>query len=347
MANARTRRSCVSALVFALASMWCADARTESATSALSWVRLPGAETCISTPELGSRIEKHLGRAVLVSPSVADVSIEGRIASTGVGAGRRYRATVGGTRRDGTPIGTREITSSGAECGSLDDGLVLVIALMIDPNALEPSPPRESPPPPSPIVTREIIHERTIVHEPPAVSPPSAWVVQGAAVGVASIERLPGVAPGLGIALRGGPTKLAALELSLGIVPSTSLEVGSRSVELGLFEAGLAYCPGVGLGPRVEAIGCVGMRAGAIRSRGRGFSTDTEVERGLADIALGPRVLVTLVGPVFAVVSLTALVPLVRQETTARNRAGESVVLHERSVFGAEAAFGLGLHFSP
>ncbi|HSO37851.1 MAG TPA: hypothetical protein VLT33_35230, partial [Labilithrix sp.] len=113
-------------------------ARAERSTSALSWVRLPGSEACITAPELGARIEKHLGRSVLVSPSVADVSIEGRPEALGSGAARRYRVVVGGTRRDATLIGTREMISQGSDCRALDDGLVLVIALMIDPDALSP-----------------------------------------------------------------------------------------------------------------------------------------------------------------------------------------------------------------
>ena len=80
------------ALLLALLGTLCtaSTARAERSTSALSWVRLPGSESCITAPELGARIEKHLGRAALVSPSVADVSIEGRAEASGSGAARRY-----------------------------------------------------------------------------------------------------------------------------------------------------------------------------------------------------------------------------------------------------------------
>src|SRR5437762_12901629 len=96
-----------------LASGGEAAAEATKATSSRSWVRLPGAESCISTPDLGARIEKHLGRAVLVSPSIADVSIEGRVETVGAGAARKFKVVVGGARRDGTTIGTREMTSPG------------------------------------------------------------------------------------------------------------------------------------------------------------------------------------------------------------------------------------------
>ncbi len=345
-------RPVVTSLVGAFAVIWstAAGADATTATSALSWVRLPGAEGCVSTQELGARIETHLGRSVLVSPSVADISIEGRIVASGAGAATRFRATVGGTRRDGTPIGSRELVSPSTDCRALDDGLVLVLALMIDPNALEPA--RREPasgepePRPSEPVTREVVHERLVVREVERPSP-SPWMVQASLTGLVAIERLPGMAPGAGLVLRAGPSRLVAFEVSLGLLPAATLMADGRAVDLTLFEGGLAFCPTVALGPRIDAIGCAGMRVGAIRTRGRDFAKNAEVDRGLADVALGPRLVVTIAGPLFALASATALVPLVRQATTATRGDGETVTLDERSFLGAELGLGLGLRFSP
>lgn len=323
---------------------------SSSTTSALSWVRLPGAESCIIASDLGARVEEHLGRKVLVSPSAADVSIEGRVEVTGQGAARRFRATVGGTRRTGEAIGTREITSPGSDCRGLDDGLVLVVALMIDPDAMEPA--KREPPPalPAPI-TREIVSEKIIVREIERVpsEPPAsqAWHVDASASAVAAIERAPGVAPGARLALRAGPSRLVAFELSFGTVPSAALDAGARTVAYTILEGGLAFCPGVALGARVEVGGCAGLRLGDVRSRGQGFGTDHDVDRGLADVAAGGRLAVGITGPLFAVATANAVVPLVRQVTTATNAAGDEVVLHERSALGAELGAGLGLRFSP
>jgi hypothetical protein len=334
-------------LATALALLPC-RARAEANTSALSWVRLPGSESCITTPELGARVEKHLGRPVLVSPSVADVSIEGRVEAVGTGPARKYRAVVGGTRRDGTLIGTREMTSPGTDCRALDAGLVLVVALMIDPDALSPARPEPPPPgPPPPEVTREIIHER-VVHEVERVDVPARpWLVQASISGAAAIQRVPGVAPGSTLALRAGPSALVAFQASLGVVLGGELTVGSRAVDYSLLEGGLAYCPAVPMGRRVDAGGCAGVRVGAVRSQGRGFAADREVDRGFADVALGPRVEVTLAGPLFAVASASALVHLVRHETTLTDAAGKSVVADARSILGAELGIGLGVRFSP
>ena len=50
--------------------------------SALSWVREPGAESCIGTVELGQRVERLVG-PMLVSAPEGQVSVEGRIRRAG------------------------------------------------------------------------------------------------------------------------------------------------------------------------------------------------------------------------------------------------------------------------
>lgn len=319
-------------------------AYAESSSSALSWVRLPGAESCIATAELGERIERHLGRSVLVSPSVADISIEGRVARQS----KQFKATIGGAKRDGTPMGTRELVSTTGSCRELDDALVLAIALMIDPDALAPKPKEETEAAPAPPpVTREVIHERTVIHEVervPATSPP--WILEGMIYGAASLERLPGVGLAVGGALRFGPHRLAAVEVSFGGMPSQSLDVDRRSVDFSLYEGGIAYAPSFALGSRFEAGGVVGLRAGAIHSSGSRFASNGDVDRGLADIAAGARLRFAVAGPLFLSTSATALVPLVRQETTVVDGANV-IVVHRRSAVGADFGLGVGISFSP
>ncbi len=325
------------------------SAAADGVTSSLSWVRLPGAEACATTPELGARVEKHLGRSVLVSPSVADVSIEGRIEPVGAGAAKRYRAVVGGTRKTGQPIGSREIVSETADCRSIDDGLVLVIALMIDPDAMDPARPAPPSPPVASPVTREIVTERVVVREverPAAPSP--AWLVDASAAGLASIARVPGISPGAAVALRTGPTRLVAFEVSFGAVPSAELGVtGGRAVEYTLLEGGLAYCPGIAFARRLEAIGCAGARLGAVRASGRGFDRNSDVDRGLFDVAVGARFAVDVVGPLFVVATGSLVVPVVRERTVATSANDSTITLHDRSAVGGELGAGLGLHFSP
>jgi hypothetical protein len=84
-----------------------------------------------------------------------------------------------------------------------------------------------------------------------------------------------------------------------------------------------------------------------VRSRGRGYDTDHDVDRGLVDFALGPHVELTLAGPLYATASANAVVALVRQQTTMTDATGKSVLLSERSALGGELGLGLGVRFSP
>src|SRR5579871_2651613 len=130
------------------------QAEAEAPPSSLGWVRLPGAESCIATRDLARDVEQRLGKAVFVSPAQAEVIVEGRIeAVTGGEAAFRARLTL--TNAQGAVLGTRDLdVPAGSTCRSIDDQLSLVIALLIDPDAIlaprgAPSPPPVPPVPPA------------------------------------------------------------------------------------------------------------------------------------------------------------------------------------------------------
>src|SRR5262245_50490366 len=100
------------------------------AKTALSFVREPGAEHCIAALELGQRVE-HVVGPVLVSAADAELSVEGRIARTAEG----FSASIVIADREGRILGRRELQTRQAECRLLDDQLVFVIAVAIDPDA--------------------------------------------------------------------------------------------------------------------------------------------------------------------------------------------------------------------
>ena len=329
------------------------SARAETgttSTSALSWVRLPGAGSCIGTAELGSRVEAHLGRRVFATATTADVSIEGHVEPRG----HKFTVTLGGARRDGTSLGTRELESEGPDCRTLDAGLVLVIALMIDPDAIGATPapiasPTAAAAAPGPAtVTREGIHETTIVreihHDAPAAAP---WRVDAHLDGSLGFGRLPALAPGVLLAIEFGPWKRFPIQVTLGTSATGAVSYAERSASFLLVEGGVGMCPGLPLGRRVELGGCAAVRAGGVRSVGRGFEREQAVERGLVDVVAGPRVALTVAGPVFAIATASAVVPLVRQRTTFTGLDGAQIVLHERALLGAELIVGIGVHFSP
>ncbi len=343
----------VAALGIALGSLARpAGAEPRQTTSALSWVRLPGAESCIAAPELSTRVEARLGRSAFVSPSAADLSIEGRIERKG----GRFHAVVTGTRRDGTAIGTREL--EGADCRGMDDGLVLVLALMIDPDAsLAPRPqtPKEAAPP-------EVVRERVIIREvhevretpaPEKVAPPQTpWGLDGFAEGGLALGRVPGAAPALGAGLTLVPPHFVPLELALGLVPEGSLESRGRTVSFWSVDGHFRVCPALVLRPRprpfaLEASACLGLRVGTLSAKGTGFDVNLDGSRGLVDAAAAVRLRATIVGPLFAFASVGLGAPLVRQRILATGAGGAVETLYERPPVGFDASLGLGVHFIP
>lgn len=328
-------------------------AAAEPSPTALSFVRLPGAESCIAAAELGGRVEERLGRKVLVPASEATLSLEGRVERLRSGA---FRATVSGSRRDGAPLGTRELVTRGADCRALDDDLVLVLALLVDPDAAlgprEASPPSPEAPP-APPAAAPVVHERVVVREivhAPA-EPAAPWRVDAELAAAGAVGRVPGSALGAALAVRFGPRPLVTFEVGATILPAATLEVDGapgRRVDLALADARLGYCPAVPLGGsgRVELGGCVGVRLGAIRTAGEGFAGAEPTTQGLADGAAGGRVSLGLVGPLRATLGATGLVPFVRHEVRASQGARE-LLLSRQPLFAGELTLGLALRFSP
>src|SRR5450432_3410627 len=102
----RVRAYELSAIFFIAA--FSAEAQPEVArTSSLSWVRTEGAESCIGTKELASKIEAVLERAIFVSATDADISIEGRIGQPPNGVG--WKAVLQVSNARGESIGTRDV----------------------------------------------------------------------------------------------------------------------------------------------------------------------------------------------------------------------------------------------
>ena len=109
--------------------------RAQAAEAALSWVRLDGAEGCISAPGLAKLVEERIGRPVLQPPARAEVSIEGRVGPHPDG-GWLAIVDVGG--RDGRLLGRRELRVKQGPCAALDRPVSLIISLIIDRDAAGP-----------------------------------------------------------------------------------------------------------------------------------------------------------------------------------------------------------------
>ncbi len=119
----------------------CAQEAPAPRHASLSWVRLPGAESCVSSTELGRAVEARLSRRVFVSAAEAELAVEGRVEHEG-----GWRAVLQVAGPDGAILGERTLDSDAEGCEQLGDMVAVAVALMIDPLTAPPQPDAEPPP---------------------------------------------------------------------------------------------------------------------------------------------------------------------------------------------------------
>lgn len=101
----------------------------------LVWERGAGAERCISADELARAVEVHAGRPLLSTEATdggdARVRVTGRVARDRAAGG--FRATFEISRSDGGAGSHRVVGLKGTNCRGLDEALVLVLAVAVEP----------------------------------------------------------------------------------------------------------------------------------------------------------------------------------------------------------------------
>jgi hypothetical protein len=112
----------------------------------LEWVRLEGAGSCIDAAQLEARVQRRLGTDPF--DARASRSIEGVARRTR--AAWRAQIAVRARPSDANPP-LRELESTGADCESLSNAVVLAVALAIDPAAALSDAPVEPTPAPRPV----------------------------------------------------------------------------------------------------------------------------------------------------------------------------------------------------
>lgn len=111
-----------------------------------AWVRGAGAESCPTEATLANIVAARLGRDPFSRDSPR--FIEGVVERTPSGWSAHIRMS-----KDGSGLGTRELTSEGPDCSSITAASVLAIAIGIDPDAalgIAPNTPPAAPPPAPP-----------------------------------------------------------------------------------------------------------------------------------------------------------------------------------------------------
>lgn len=313
----------------------------EPRTSSLSWLRMPGAEECVTTQALARAVEERLGRAAFVSAAQADLSVEGSIAKKGAG----FAATITVRDAKGETLGTREIARDVAKCEELTDSIALVVALMIDPDAATRPKPAPAPPPPAdpppPVV---VVREKPVVVEVP-VEPKrrEPWRFEGGGALTAVTGLAPTVAPGLTATALVHPP-----EIPLGFhgfaslfLPTTADGAGaSASVDMGY--VGGSLCPTI-RGRHASVMACIGGHVGLLRPRAKVGSTPLKEQVLPLWNLLGElRLSVPLVHPIGIFMGIGAALPLLRPTFEYRRPDGSVSELHRVSVVAATADLGVG-----
>jgi hypothetical protein len=252
---------------------------------------MPGAEGCIGTTELGSRVERLVG-PVLVSATRAQVSVEARVARARDG----FEATVVIADASGRTLGQRRLHSASPDCRELDDSLVFVIAVAIDPDAALAELPGEfaTDDDPGPELLAEFeahppgrsgwrpISGAEAPRAPEGPRTPREQSSRGPEISLAgaaapqlAVGLLPGVTLGVG----------AAFGLALGEqwlwlrtdvwLPRDQPPAGARGVSLGLTQLGLAVCPLSLRGGAWESSLCAGITAALLTAEPLGFDGRT------------------------------------------------------------------------
>lgn len=320
----------------------------EPRTSSLGWSRLPGAEGCIAPAALARAVEQRLGRAVFVSTSRAELSVEGRVERTKDG----FRATVALFDQAGRPLGERELSRDGDRCDAMDAELSLVLAVMIDPEAaLAPPPPTALPPAATPAPTTRVVIQReevpVLVPVPAEPARPLRWYA--GAAGAIGLGVLPGAAPGLAVRLGVLPARLPGLEL-YGVTWAKRRAEGADgrgASDLSLAYAGLAVCPLRGELGRTRLASCAGGELGAITARGVGLDRSREDDRLVGSVVVSGRASVRLAGPLHVDLAVSLGAPLRRDAFFYRNEAGERLDLFRPSPVTATADLGLSVVVPP
>ena len=218
---------------------------------ALQWVQRDGAATCIGDRELAAAVTARLGNAP--THGQTRLVIDGEIAPSGAG----WTAAIHTADEHGVALGQRDLHEPAADCRALDDKLVLVIALIIDPELLDEAPA----PAPAPTRTPTTI-ERVV-----AVAPKRPWHVGASVAALASRGMLPGFGFGTAIAATIEPPRGWPIEISTTLWPYDRANAEPGGANLFQLTGGIALCPRL-VGPLSL---CAGAEAGEARARGFGF----------------------------------------------------------------------------
>lgn len=333
----RSMRASVRATALVLVFAGVARADTPALRVSLSLTRARGAESCITAHDLAQRVEARLGRSTFVSASQADLFVDAHIAKSSPG----WRATIAASHANGDKAGLRELSTTQADCRALDDDLVLVVALAIDPLAdTRPPPPSPPPPPPPP----ERVYIRVVV---PAPRPQWSFEAHAQAL-VLSVPTA--ATPALELAAVTTPPGAWPIELGAIVSRIEDADVAGHGAALRLALGTAATCPQLIARGHSELAACVGVAIGALIVRPHDLSPASDHDLFAAFATARARGRIRLTSSLDVIAELGGVAALMRRSLyyTALDPTTLQVVRHEvyaEPVVGWLAALGIAMHF--
>jgi hypothetical protein len=359
---------CVACALFAYAP----GARAQQAGLGLNWVRLAGAESCVTATQLMNRLEARAGRILFVRSGEATLSIDGYVSP--VAAPEGWAVTLELDDAHGKVLGRRDLgVLPGRDCSVVADTAELILDLTLDPDGtlgtgipLAPETQRaldellrgES----SELNPASLPHaaQRAPAHPPPkpaararsdrreprpvaghAVRPAARDDGEGARFDASALGGL-GLQPGpaLGIGLHASlPARIGwSVELGVASFPDRRSGSGFARADFQLLLASLALCPWQVAGFAL----CAGAEYGTQRVAPSALGQPRPASQPLVDVLGIAAFRLSLAGPLFMQARASAVLPLLRNRYRYRSPQGERT-LYRTAALGARVELGLGL----
>lgn len=338
----------------------------------INWVRLDGAEGCLSAVALVERVEARVRELRFTSTHEADLFVDGSVQRAASG-GWDVRLEV--SARDGKVNGRRDMHFDGETCDVIDDGVALVIAVTLYPEAglanagipldadtagrldalfgEEPSDPEAdslataSAPQPSAADQQPRPAERRLqpvlqpAHEPP-------WNLYVDIAGFGAVGQLPGASVGVAGHIELDWPGLWPIEIGARIFRDGQTRAPSPDQGRGRFElllASIATCPWSPAWLPALAV-CAGVEAGRLRAESSGFAvTPPTANDTVANLLASGLLRVRVSDALHLRAEVAVVLPLIQHEYTYRSAAAERVSLYRMPQVAARAEIGAGMRF--
>jgi hypothetical protein len=290
----------------------------------------------VATQDLARDVEALLKRPVFVSASLADVSVEGHIEPRPKGG---FRANISVRDSKGAELGTREIEGPGA-CSEMREELGIVVAVMIDPDAMSRA--SSSPAPPTADPMPVPVMPAPAPAPPPAPKPEapvSRWHLDAGTSLAGEVGLMPNPALGVRADALLTPPRWIPLEGYAAIWPYDSSTHGPLHGELTVGWLGGGLCPLHFLGRRWLFYGCASGIVGIAVSEGNGTPNGPSP---ILAAAIEGRASLRVGGPFSVRVGVSGVIPILRPSY---GTGGNPIELYHLTALAAVADVGMGVVF--